>query len=257
MNVIQAILLGLLQGLAEFLPISSSGHLVIFRSFFGMEEVMLTFDVFLHLGTLFAVIVVFFKDIVAILRRPFSKEMLLLIIATVPVVFAGLFLGDFVTKVFSSVIPIALALIFTGLLLFFSDNFQGRRKMKDLSKFEALVVGLFQAVAILPGVSRSGATIFAALACGMTRKAAARFSFLLSIIAILGAAGKQSFDVIKETGGLTLQPYYFAGMAAAAFAGICAILFFLRLLEKKSLRFFSYYCWAFAAFTIVWALVIK
>ena len=257
MTVIQAILLGLLQGLAEFLPVSSSGHLIIFRSFFGMEEVMLSFDVFLHLGTLAAVIVVFFKDIAAILRRPFSKEMLLLIIATLPAVLAGLFLESYIVRVFSSVIPVAVGLVFTGLLLWFSDSFHGRREIKDLNRFQAGVVGVFQAVAILPGVSRSGATIFAALACGMNRKAAARFSFLLSVIIILGAAAKQSLDIVKETGGLVLQPYYLAGMAAAAFAGICAILFFLRLLEKKSLRFFSYYCWAFAALTIVWTLAVK
>ncbi|MCL2817697.1 MAG: undecaprenyl-diphosphate phosphatase [Clostridiales bacterium] len=257
MNIIQAIFLGVLQGLAEFLPISSSGHLIIFRSFFGMEEVMLSFDVFLHLGTLAAVMIVFFKDIAAILRRPFSKEMLLLIIATVPAALAGFLLEDQITRFFSSVIPVAVALVFTGLLLNFSDRFHGRREMKELSYVQAGVVGFFQAVAILPGISRSGSTIFAALACGMTRKAAARFSFLLSVIIILGAAGKQSFDIIKETGGLVLEPYYFAGMAASAFAGICAILFFLRLLEKKSLRFFAYYCWAFAAITIAWALITK
>ena len=255
MTTIQAIFLGLLQGLTEFLPVSSSGHLIVFQNFFGIEEPMLTFNIFLHLGTLLAVLVVFAKDIWTLLRRPFCREVALLIIATIPVALAGIFFEDYVTGIFSSTLSVGIALIVTGAMMYISDRFYGHRSIKDLPFSNALIVGIFQGVAILPGISRSGSTIFASLFCGMERAQAARFSFLLSIIAILGASGKESIDLIKSTGGLHLEQFYFVGMAAAAISGFFAIKFFLNLLKKNNMKFFAFYCWIFAAITIVWSLV--
>ena len=252
MSVIQAILLGILQGLTEFLPVSSSGHLIVFRSFLGIEGPMLSFDIILHVGTLFAVIAVFGKDIWSLIRHPFRREVAALIVATIPVVVVGVFFSDLITGVFSTTLSVGIALIFTGILMFVSDRFYGQRTMKNLSMGNALVVGIFQGLAVIPGLSRSGSTIFGALLCGMNRKQAAKFSFLLSVIAILGAAGKQSLDIIQETGGLVLEPIYFIGMVAAAVSGFFAIKFFLRLLEKSSMKFFAFYCWLFAAVTLIW-----
>lgn len=254
MTIFEAIILGLVQGLTEFLPVSSSGHLIIFQNLFGMEEPMLTFDIFLHIGTLFAVFVVFWKDIWRLLRRPFCKEVALLIVATIPVGVVGLLFDDKVAAI-STLTTVGICLVFTGIILFFSDRLSGKLKIEELSFGKALLVGIMQGIAVLPGVSRSGSTICASLLCGLDRKDAARYSFLLSIIAILGAGLVQSIGIVQEHGTLNLSTEYIAGMITAALSGFAAIKFFLKLLEKKSMRFFSYYCWSVAAIILVWNFV--
>lgn len=243
----EAILLGVLQGLTEFLPVSSSGHLVIAQALLGIDEPMLTFDVFVHVGTLAAVFTVFWRDIWALLRRPFQRLTLLLIVGTIPAALAGFFLQDFFAGLFSSLTAVAAALALTGVLLKISDNFTGQRRLEDMRLLDALVVGLFQGVAIMPGLSRSGSTIFGSLLMGLKREEAARFSFLLSIPIILGAAAVQVKDISGAAGGLELQWTYLLGAAVAGLCGYAAIRVFLRLLAKKSLRYFAYYCWALAA----------
>jgi undecaprenyl-diphosphatase len=241
----EAILLGLLQGLTEFLPVSSSGHLVIAQHLLGINEPMLNFDIAVHVGTLAAVITAFWGDVKSLLKNPICKTMLLLIIGTIPAVLAALLLGDIVEAMFSSLITVAIALLLTGILLQRSDSFSGQGCVEDMGYGKALIVGLFQAVAIVPGLSRSGSTIFGALLSGLKRTEAARFSFLLSIPVILGAAVKQLLDV--GAGAISLQWTYLLGAAVAALAGYAAIRIFLKLLEQKSLRYFGYYCWALAA----------
>ena len=250
MTVLHAIILGLVQGLTEFLPVSSSGHLIIFQNIFGFEEPMLTFDIFLHVGTLVAVFAVFWKDIWKLIKNPFCKEVALLIVATIPVGIIGLLFEDVVTGI-SSLLTVGICLIFTGTILFFSDRLNGNLKLTELSYSKALLVGIMQGIAVLPGVSRSGSTIFASLLCGLNRKEAARYSFLLSILAILGAAFVHSIGMIKDTGTFALSGVYIVGMLAAAVSGFIAIKFFLKLLEKKSMKFFSFYCWGVAALVLI------
>jgi len=248
----EAILLGLLQGLTEFLPVSSSGHLVIAQHLLGIKQPMLTFDIAVHVGTLAAVITIFWRDVKYLLKNPLSKTMLLLVIATIPAVLAALLLGDFIESLFSSLATVAIALILTGILLFHSDKYRGQGRIEDMGYKKAIIVGLFQAAAIVPGLSRSGSTIFGALLGGLSRADAARFSFLLSIPIILGAAAKELLDM--GDGAFNLQWTYLLGAAVAALAGYAAIRVFLKLLEQKSLRYFSYYCWALATFVILFYL---
>ena len=192
----QAVLLGLIQGLTEFLPVSSSGHLVLGQALLNIDEHMLTFDVFVHVGTLLAVFVYFWQDIVSILKKPFCHFTALIVVGCIPAAIMGLVLDDIFTYLFSSVIAVACALIVTGVLLFFTDCFNGSKTLDDMTLPQALLVGFFQGCAIAPGLSRSGSTIFGSLLCGLKRSDAARFSFIVSIPVILGAALKESLDMV-------------------------------------------------------------
>ena len=242
----EAILLGLLQGLTEFLPISSSGHLIIAQHLLGIEQPMLTFDIAVHVGTLVAVMTAFWGDVWAIIRKPLCKTTLLLIVGTLPAVLVAVLLGDFFEAMFSSLAAVAMALMLTGILLQASDSFSGQARMEDMSYKKALIVGLFQAAAVMPGLSRSGSTIFGSLLGGLNRVEAARFSFLLSMPVILGAACKELLGM-RSAAAVSLEWTYLLGMAVAGLAGYMAIRVFLKLLGKRSLRYFGYYCWAVAA----------
>lgn len=249
-NAWQAVLLGLVQGLTEFLPVSSSGHLVIGQALLGINSDMLSFDIFVHVGTLVAVFVAFWDDIAALLKRPFCRFTALIIIACIPAGLMGVLLDDLFAALFQSVTAVALALIVTGLLLVISDRFHGEKTIAELRFSEALVIGFFQGCAITPGLSRSGSTIFGALLCGLKRSEAAKFSFIVSIPVILGAALKQGYDM-TGAGGMVIEWTYFLGAAVAAACGYIAIRIFLRLLEKKSLRWFAYYVWLLAAAVLI------
>ena len=206
---------------------------------------------FVHLGTLVAVFVAFWGDIAAILRRPFCRFTLLIIIGCIPAALMGFFLDDFFSGLFSSLTAVAIALIITGILLFISDRFDGQKTIKEMSIANALVVGVFQGCAIAPGLSRSGSTIFGSLICGLKRSEAAKFSFILSIPVILGAAVKEIVDATGSVGGSGIEWTYFLGAFVAALTGYAAIRIFLRLLEKKSMRYFSFYVWLVAAAILI------
>lgn len=246
----QAIILGLVQGLTEFLPVSSSGHLVIAQSLLGLNVEMMSFDIFVHVGTLVAVFVAFRKDIAQLLRHLWCRFTLMIIIACIPAGLMGLLLDDLFSRLFSSLIAVACALIVTGVLLLLSDRFNGQGEIKDMKAGQALVIGLFQGCAITPGLSRSGSTIFGALLCGLKRSEAAKFSFIVSIPVILGAALKEGYDLVTESSAV-VDWTYFLGAAVAAVSGYFAIRVFLRLLEKRSMRYFSYYVWALALIILV------
>jgi undecaprenyl-diphosphatase len=247
----EAILMGIIQGLTEFLPVSSSGHLIIIQALLGFDgSDMIRFTVFVHIGTLIAVFVAFWQDIKAILLKPFQRITALLIIGTIPGALIGLFFYDIFTMLFDSLIVVACALIVTGILLMVSDRFNGTRKVEDMSIGSAALVGLFQGIAITPGLSRSSTTIFGALLCGLKRKEAARFSFLLSIPIILGATFFEAFGLIT-TEGMDWQWTYLLGAVVAGLCGYFAIRVFLRLITKRRLRYFSYYCWAIAATVLI------
>ena len=244
-NALEAILLGLVQGLTEFLPVSSSGHLVITQHLFGITDDVLVFDIFVHLGTLVAVIIAFRSDLLDLIRKPFCKFTLLIIIGTIPAALMGYFLDDIFAIFFGSLIAVAIALIITGIFLFISDRFNGHKTVDDMRITDALVIGTFQGLAITPGLSRSGSTIFGALLCGLKRSEAARFSFILSIPIIIGAAIKEISDTIAVD-ATSIEWTYFLGAAVAALSGFFAIKIFLKLLAKKNLKYFSIYVWLVA-----------
>ena len=239
MNLWQAILLGLVQGLCEFLPVSSSGHLVLFQEILGVDDPGIFLDTMLHVGTLIAIFVAFWKDIWAMIRRPLSKPVYLLVVATIPAVVATLLLGDFFETAFTGEF-LGLGFLATSVILFASGRKQGFRR--DLSYADALVMGCFQAFAILPGVSRSGSTISGGLLRGVDRESAARFSFLMSIPAILGSVVLQVKDLL--TGGvetsLTMGPVI-VGMLVAALSSLAAIKLMLFLVRRTDLKWFALY----------------
>lgn len=254
MNIFEGIFLGLVQGLTEFLPVSSSGHLVLFQRLFGITEGVLTFDIAVHLATLAAVISIFRKDILQMIKKPFGKLALLVIAGTVPTAVIGVAFNDLFDKLFETGASLGIEFILTGVVLLYADSVRTRNKGLDRMKFpDAVFIGTAQGLAILPAVSRSGLTITGALARGLDRQFAARFSFLVSIPAILGAAAKDCYQVVNRGEGLNLgvEPLVLAaGMAAAAVSGYFAVKFMLRLLAKGRLRVFSYYVFVLGALVL-------
>lgn len=254
LTVAQAVFLGVVQGLTEFLPVSSSGHLALFRRLLGLPQAGLTFEVMVHLGTLVAVLVALREDWLPIVtglfsppgRRESLRKLGLLALATVPVGVVGLALKSLVEGAFASVAAVGGALLVTGAVLWGAERLAARagtgKALDGIGPVDALLVGCAQAAAILPGVSRSGMTIGAALARGVERGAAARFAFLLSIPAILGATLVE-LPGLLEAGAAVGVPVL-AGAATAALSGYVAIRFFLRFLRERSLRVFVYYTWA-------------
>jgi undecaprenyl-diphosphatase len=267
MNIIHAIALGIIQGLTEFLPVSSSGHLVLFQKLLGISEPALLFDTMLHVGTLAAVVVVLWKDIWAILRKIYQPLTVYLIIATIPTVIAALAFRKQLEKAFETGHFLGFAFLITSALLIGAELLAKRGAIRgDSAKnaatatwLDALVIGIMQAIAIIPGVSRSGATLSGALSRRLDRDFAARFSFLLSIPAILGAVVFQLKDLVKGTaaeasdgvaivGGIGAAAMI-AGTLSAAIVGFFAVRFMLKIVREKSL-------WGFAIYTGVLGLLV-
>jgi len=260
---LQAAILGVVQGLTEFLPVSSSAHLILARLFFGFDgdKFGLAFDVACHVGTLIAVVAYFRSELarlVAALPRLFrpndrdARLIWLLVIGTLPAVVAGLLFkhqieGNLRTP------AIAAAMLAAGALMFFAAEATGSKTRPEtsLTSGEALLVGCAQAVALVPGVSRSGATITMALFIGLRRAEAARFIFLLAIPAILGAAASEAPKVLKAGLGDT-APLFLIGVVTSAVVGYAAVKYFIRYLGDHSLAVFAWYRLALAAATAVW-----
>ena len=254
MNILQAVILGIVQGITEFLPISSSGHLIVLQRVFGIEEPALTFDIVVHLGTLVSIIAVFWADIVAIIKKPFSKMTGLLIVGTIPVVVAGYLMRNVIETHFRTGLWLAAAFTLTGVLLVLADRFKkGYKEERDITWFDALFIGCCQALAIPPGISRSGTTITGALTRGLNRKTAARFSFLLAMIAIAGAGVLETYEVMQDGArveAIGIMSLIF-GFLAAALVGYLCIRLLLKLIEACKLRYFSFYLWGLAALIFV------
>lgn len=242
MSTIEAIILGIIQGLTEFLPISSTGHLYIGRHLFGLDEAGLLLDTLMHIGTLLAVFVFYKNEWVKLLKKPFSNLTLLLFVGTLPAVIVGLLFKDFFDEISVSGKTIGWEFIFTGIILFLADKKnKGKRTMDELTWKDALFIGSFQALAIFPAVSRSGLTIAAALFNGMERKSAAYFSFLLSTPAIVGGIVFQGKDLIGgKIEHISFFPLFIGTLASAIF-GYLAINWMINLLKKQSLKIFGYY----------------
>ncbi len=252
MSVSGAILLGLIQGLTEFLPISSSGHLAVTQHFLpGFHQPGVLFDIILHLGTLLAVLIYFRSDI-AFLIRGFGggkagaagrRLMVFLVLGTIPIGLVGTTFSDVIERSFTQLAVVGGGLLFTGAILLFSTRLSREdRGLDDVSAKDTLVIGLAQSAALLPGVSRSGSTIVAGLARGLSREAAARFSFLLSIPAVLGAAVWE----LPKAGMLPAEAWgsYASGFIAAFVVGYFAIAAVLRCLAARRFHLFGYYCLA-------------
>jgi undecaprenyl-diphosphatase len=250
--MIKTILLGIVQGLSEFLPISSSGHLVLLQRALDMPETGLALEILLHVGTLVAVLAVFWRDWWDMLRHPFkSHAVRLLIVATLPTVVVALLFEDFLDQVFGGWF-LGISFLITSALLLASDwlahrsGRTGKRhkdQVEDMRYTQALAMGAMQAVAIVPGISRSGSTIVGGLAAGVSRQTAAKFSFLMSAIATVGSLVFKLKDMI-DAGGAVFEGGMLAaalGMAAAAISGYLTIRWMLRLIQRISLKWFGLY----------------
>lgn len=278
MTLFESVILGLVQGLAEFLPISSSGHLAALQHIFGIDgSNVLTFTVMLHFGTLVAIFVVYWKDIVDLVKELFAtikdvctgqgvqinkndtrKLGFMIITASVPTAIIGLLLNDFFESLYSKMTVIGVCLIITGCGLFFAERYGGgKRTIKDMNFRNAFFIGLCQSVAIMPGISRSGATMIGGLACKFDRAFAVRYAFLISIPSVLGAFLLEVPDAVKSVSdgtGMSLG-VMLAGVAVAAVSGYAAIKVMIKAVTNKKLIYFSVYTWIAGAALIIYGIM--
>lgn len=263
MSIIEAIILGLVQGLTEFLPVSSSGHIELGKAILGTDiQEDLLFSILVHLATVLSIFIVFRKDIWHLLKVFFSfkwtdefKYITFILVSAIPIVIAGLFFKDFIDSLFQgNLLMVGIFLIFTGFILLLSKL--EKTKSTPLTYPKAIALGLAQLIAILPGISRSGTTIATGLALGLSRSEAARFSFLMVLIPIIGASTVQTLDVI-ETGSLATNQMlpYAAGFIAAFASGWAACQWMLAIVKKGNITWFSIYCWIAGAIAMGFAVM--
>ncbi|QQY80685.1 undecaprenyl-diphosphatase [Keratinibaculum paraultunense] len=270
MTLFQAIILGIFQGISEFLPISSSGHLVVLQHFFNIKEGNLFFTEMLHFGTLISIVIVYFNDIMNIIveffkmlrdgiknkkfkiTNDYQKLALLIIIGSIPTAIIGLLFEDFFEKLYSSsLLPIGIAFLVTGFLLWIANKKPNEaKKVKEMTILDSLIVGTFQGIAIIPGISRSGSTIVAGLFRGFDRSLATEFSFLLALPATFGAGLLGIMDVIKTGSKTTIDMPLIIGILLSTIVGILAIKFLIKVLKRNKLHYFSYYLWIIGCITI-------
>lgn len=271
MGYFESIILGLVQGLAEFLPISSSGHLALLQYFFGIDgEQVLPFAVLLHFGTLISVFIVYWKDIWELIielgltikdlftgrglrlkERPVRKLGVMIIVATIPTGIIGVLFNSYFEKMYSSLIAIGIGLIITGFIMFFAEKMGSAKKGIEKMNFRnAIFIGVLQGIAICPGISRSGSTLVGGLSTGLDRAFAVKFAFLISIPSILGSVVMEAPAAIEAgLGGATMGPII-AGVVVAAVSGLFAIKTMIKLVSNKKLTYFSFYVWAVGILTI-------
>lgn len=260
MDYVYAAILGAVQGVAEFLPISSSGHLVIAQALLSAMAVAelpawskgATMNVALHFGTLLSIAVVYFRDLLAALKQP--RLLLLIVIASVPVGMIGLLFKDQIEASFENPMAAGCLLLVTALLLFTAKRLQsGRLTMDQIPPWVAIVIGIFQAIAIMPGISRAGSTIAAGLSCGLKRADAAKFSFFIAVPAIGGATLLKLLDLIrgKEAVDIAWWPMML-GTAISFVVGVMCLRWLIRLLVADRLHWFAIYCLIVGALTIAW-----
>lgn len=276
MSVANAILLGLVQGITEFLPVSSSGHLSILNNLFGLttaENGHVFFDVLLHLGTLIAILVVYWQDVVAMARetlgvlnlgpeageprahRPGARLFVMIVIGTLPLLLV-LPIKDRVEALYSNSIFIGVALVLTGCMLYVGDRMlPGKKTVGGMTILDALIIGLCQCAAVIPGISRAGTTITAGISTGLRRDFAVKFSFLLSVPAVLGANIISLFGALREGVDLSDFPVYLIGMATAMISGILAIEVLKAVAKRGKFGGFAYYCWVAGALSIILTMI--
>lgn len=274
------LVLGFIQGLTEFLPISSSGHLAIIQNFYkGLDDTDVLFDILLHVGTLFVVFLYYRREILTLIRTALSwavpgsmertslsdpeaanelvmnrKMILLILVGTVPTGLIGVALQSIIKESFSSLPLVAICLLVTGVMLYLADTFGMTSGKKTISYKDALIIGTVQGIAVFPGISRSGSTISSGILLGIERTEAARFSFLLSIPAILGAVVLEGKDLLT----LAQAPnfgLYLLGTLVAFLIGYAAITTLITLVVKRKLTWFSLYCWILGGGILLYSLL--
>jgi Uncharacterized bacitracin resistance protein len=286
MTLIRAIIMGIIQGITEFLPVSSTGHLAIFQSIFRINtETGLLFEVMLHLGTVFAIIITFKRDIIRLIRETirmilelldntrywwqnhkgnaalrykkivhnnYRKFVLMIICSTIPTAIIGYAARDVVDSAKRSLLVIGICLLVTGVLLLITDfSGEGEKGPKDVSYTNSFIIGICQGIAVLPGLSRLGATLVACLLGGFSRKFAVKYSFIISIPAILGAMMFEVTNIKLENLNNTLFGMYFVGMLVATFVGYFAIKVLMKIMHRKKMKIFAYYCFLVGFVAIV------
>lgn len=290
MNLIESIFMGIIQGVTEFLPVSSSGHLAIFKNLFGLQDTGLLFDVLLHVGTLVAVFIVFWKDIwelivngigiiadalkntgyffynlaeknkagykkkkyIKVISTSYRRFAMLVIVSTIPTGIMGILFNDVIEKASTALIIPGICLLITGTLLLIADNTPDGKKNEDTVSYKnAAVVGVCQGIATLPGISRSGTTIVACLVSKMDRKFAVKYSFIMSIPVILGAALLEVKDIGSSgiSGGEVFN--YVIGMLVATVVGYICIKTMLKVVRNKKFKGFSIYCYVVGLIAII------
>lgn len=277
MTLLEAIILGLVQGLAEFLPISSSGHLTLLQHFFGIEgESVLVFAVLLHLGTLISVFIVYWKDIVELFielcfvivdiftgrglgtkKNETRRLGYMIIVATIPTAIIGLVFNDLFVSFYSSLLAVGIGLLFTGTILWISERLNSSRAgIREMRFSSAILVGICQGIAITPGVSRSGSTLFGGLISGLNRELAVKFAFLISIPSILGSVILEAPAAFEQGMSMSLLVPVLAGVVVAAASGLVAIKTMISFVSKQKLCYFSYYTWVLGIAVIIYSIFI-
>ncbi|MBU1446450.1 undecaprenyl-diphosphate phosphatase [Patescibacteria group bacterium] len=282
MTIFDALFLGVLQGIAEFLPISSSGHLVIAERLLGLEvESLKSFDVMVHLGTLTAIIIYFWKDVVMLFQgffgflgfyktnvhvRESQKLIFYIIIASIPAVLVGLFLGDSIDFLFRDLFYVGVWMIIVGEIFFLAEWYIVKyKKEKELNYPSAIIIGLAQAVALIPGVSRSGLTIATGLFRGLSREKAARFSFLMSMPVVFGAGLLTAIKEMKNASEMGLGISFsdkldflplFIGFVSAALAGFASVYFLMKFIKNHTFKGFGVYLFVVGSIAIIMSMVL-
>jgi len=261
-------LLGALQGLTEFLPISSSGHLVLASKLLNFQEQGLAFDVFVHLGTLVSICIVFRKELTAMVKAPFAvlrgkaddevkryyQWDIYVVVATLPAVVIGLFLKNNIEQLFGSILLVYSMLFVTGIIMTLTPYL--KETSVKLNCPRALAIGCAQAMAIFPGLSRSGSTIFIGMFLGLNRETVARFSFIMSIPAIIGAVVLQSRELVANPPTADSMVMILAGTATSAVCGYLAIMLLLGVIRRNRLQYFGYYCLVLASGGLFYTLIL-
>lgn len=272
---IKIVIIGIVQGLTEFLPVSSSGHTVIMKNVFGLTEESVALDVLLHLGTLIAVCVFYYKDITALMsesvrlvkdifcgrkifnrERPYRVLLIMLCITTLPTAIAGILLENLFDSLFSDITVVGFSLLITSFLLYILNKIDsGTKNVENMSIKDALIVGLFQSCAVTPGISRSGATVFAGRLNGFETRFAVKYSFLCSLPTILGAIVLKSRDLFEQPfSDYRIVGYVFA-FAAAAVVGYLSLNMLEFMSVKRNMKPFSVYCFCVGIFCIAYGVI--
>ena len=276
MTYIQAAILGIVQGLAEFLPISSSGHLALLQYFFGVEaDSVLLFTVMMHVGTLVSVFVIYRKDIWALIlelidtikdictgkgprinANPMRRMGFMIIVATIPTALIGLIFEDFFESLYASIVSIAIGLIFTGIILLVAERMgKSANGPMEMKWRHAVFIGVMQGIAICPGVSRSGSTLFGSLISGLKREFAVEFVFLISIPSILGSVVLEMPKALAEGMDASMAGPLVLGVVLSVISGIFAIKAMIKVVSNKRLIGFTIYVWIVAAFVLGYSLL--
>ncbi|WP_318508853.1 undecaprenyl-diphosphate phosphatase [Bacillus sp. T3] len=252
MSTFEAFILGIIQGLTEFLPISSTGHLYLGRHLFQLDEAGLFLDTMLHIGTLIAVIIVYKQDLLNIIKQPFSRQSTILVVGTIPAVVIGFLFDDLFESISKTGKTIGWEFIITGAILWMADSVKtGAKKTHNIGYADALFIGTFQAAAIFPAISRSGLTIAAGLFRKLDRETAAYFSFLLSIPVIAGGIFLQFAKMVNEQPEVISFSSLFVATLSSALFGYLAVVGMIQFLKKRSLKMFAVYVWLLGAAIII------